>query len=127
MENTQPIRQLSNQEILNIVWERAKDKRKALQVVAHLQDLCGCRFRANVEGEVLACFVGACIPNSLYVPKMDDCDLHELITRYPQLGFVPGQYKFLKDLQSVHDFRNVEEWEELLRNTANGYGLTIPD
>ena len=116
-----PIQQLSNQEIFNIVWERAKDKRKATKGV------WGCAYRAKQpDGEVLKCFIGACIPDSMYEPKMEGA-IEFLLLGYPALGFLYPQAGFLAALQSIHDKALPDEWEQRLRLTADKYKLTIPE
>ena len=58
---------MNNQEFFDIVWNRAKDQRKAKR-----DDETACKYRMELpSGEVLKCFVGECIPDEAYDHRMD--------------------------------------------------------
>lgn len=111
---------MNNQEVFDIVWERAKDKRKAFSNENEF-----CKYR-NEEG--VACFVGVCIPDDTYNEDMEGHDFHNLIARFPVIKdiFKDCDSSFVKSLQVIHDSNEPKEWEELLRRKAVEQNLTVP-
>lgn len=118
------------QEIFNIVWMRAKDKRQALRGNGH------CSYRSDITDPTsLACFIGECIPDKAYIPQLDsdgngnidnaiDDVFYEHIHLFPvEWDGMLGQ---LGSLQGIHDLYEPSEWEQELVNFAKNNNLTIP-
>lgn len=115
---------LNLQGAFNIIWERAKNK------VAAMNEWKECCYRTTHNGEPIACFLGACIPDSLYDPKMEMKDARTLSQEFPTqfkkvFGVTdPGD---LRDMQRIHDLEDPSKWDNSLRGFANAYDLTIPE
>lgn len=116
---------MTKQEIFNVVWERAKDKRKAWD-----NGLCMYRMPLG-NGESLKCFAGVLIPDDMYDPNMERATAHPLMSMYPELKpyLIPsdGKAGFIRSLQGIHDDFRVEEWDGMLRMFAENDFLTVPE
>lgn len=101
-------------------------------VVAHLRqqgksidgDICVYR---TIDGK--SCAVGVCIPQDLYVPKMEckgikALSLMETINLDLRL-FFREHYILLSKLQIIHDAYATEKWEQEFRKVANDLGLLL--
>lgn len=115
---------MSLQDVFNKVWERAKIKERCESEVA-------CLYR-NPDGSKNHCFVGVCIPDELYDPKMDEVasGAITILNKYPKVcelfnfneaGFI------LNELQAIHDYNDYDDWDSNLREFAYKYKLTIPE
>lgn len=120
------MKKLTNQEIFDRVWERAKVPVTA-QVVGK-----SCRYRVDLNPDNLApencCFVGILIPPDKYYPELDKggksalsdeikalfkCNLHRL--------------NFLHRLQVIHDNYPPHLWLNGLRAVAKKHRLKVPE
>lgn len=110
---------LSNQEVFNVVWERAKDKRQAKKE----EGWPVCWYRMGEDPNGLACFAGALIPNEEYSPQFE---LNGAVYANPWFSDHVEDIEFLGELQTIHDGYIPEEWEGLLRDKARQYGLEVP-
>jgi hypothetical protein len=112
---------MTNQEVFNRVWERAKDNRCANGPDG------GCMYR-NPDG--LKCFIGHLIPDELYEAEMEGRTVRRLLEEYPNtflaLGLTGANLPLMQALQNVHDYRYPEMWERELRQIAIVYSLTVP-
>lgn len=107
------------QAIFNIVWERAKDKRKAQ---SDPNGACAYRTEDN-----LACFIGQCIPNRYYITNMEGPVSELLIYLSPKIkGIYSSFIDELQYLQNIHDDDDPELWEEKLVKFATRNKLKIP-
>lgn len=105
------------QEIFNAVWERAKDKRRAVS-----EPNGPCRYR-TAEG--LKCFAGVLIPDDKYDPSMEGRGSYTvsfLVDAYPSIE----EQRLIGRLQSVHDYYRIDEWEDRLRDIAAHFELEVP-
>lgn len=115
---------MSLQDVFNKVWERAKIKERCESRVS-------CLYR-NPDGSKNHCFVGVCIPDELYDPKMDEnaYGADTILTKYPKVcelfNFDGASLKLL-DLQRIHDCDDPDNWEPELIKFANNHNLTIPE
>ena len=83
------------------------------------------------------CFIGAHIPDSIYVPKMEGLDVHSILTSFPAVceyfgiteqelishNILSDKY-LLQSLQRIHDLHAPTYWEEQFKNVAAQFGLT---
>lgn len=109
----------TNQSFLNAVIERAKDPRKAMSGRTLVDDdhpQC-----AYLAPDGLKCFVGACIPDSQYNPRMEDWPVRRLSV--PALADVSDV--LMIDCQKVHDNFDPKEWATKLARIAANWGLRI--
>ena len=115
---------MSLQDVFNKVWERAKIKERSESEEA-------CLYR-NPDGSKNHCFVGVCIPDELYDPKMDEIasGADTILIKYPkvcELFNFPDADSILLDLQRIHDYDDPDNWESELVKFANIHNLTIPE
>jgi hypothetical protein len=101
---------LTLQEIFNIVWNRAKDKRKALNNNA-------CVYRSENS---LKCFIGELIPDYNYSYSMEGCKATSFMV-FPNITNI----KAIRDLQLIHDLKDTEDWESELQKFAGQNKLKI--
>lgn len=116
------------QELFNIVWERAKDHRKAMEV--NPDGSPGfCMYRLNQDPNGLACFIGAALPNEKYVPGMDALfgSLGWSLQAVLQVIGYDGDIFLAADLQRIHDGISSDRWDTHLRDFAFDHNLTIPE
>lgn len=107
------------QEIFNIVWERAKDERKAQ---SDSNGICAYRTEDNI-----ACFIGQCIPNRYYKEEMEGPISELLIHLSPKIRAIYSSFEDeLEYLQSIHDDNHSEMWKENLVEFATINKLIIP-
>lgn len=118
--------------MFNIVWEHAKNG---------VQSVMGfdCSYRGDNGRK---CFIGACIPDSMYKPEMDlydnDTDYCNLINNFPEMKilFKDVTPSFAMELQDIHDRSTWDKtsnpkvvanfWAARLRDLASSYNLTVP-
>lgn len=113
---------LTLQEAFNKIWERAKDKVKAIERFNEDPALTGCRYRAS-NGK--KCFVGVLIPDEQYTPEMEG-ELFSIIEK--SVPCIRGlDHQLLCKLQEIHDSWKISEWDFALRNFAIMNKLTVPD
>ena len=117
-EDTSMDTTLTLQEVFNAVWERAKDKTKAVTD----NRWADCLYRAK-DGR--KCFIGVLIPDAEYDPTMEGDGIIQIKSKLPCLQGLDVDR--LNDLQIIHDAHPVEAWEEKLRDFALVYNLTVPN
>jgi len=113
-------RNLTHQGLFNLVWERAKDRRKSFGNAGPDEEMLGCLYRGP---NGLECFIGIAIPDVLYEVDMErrwstDCVINRVM---PHID-----HKFARDLQFIHDLNGPEYWENMLKDFADKHGLTVP-
>lgn len=85
----------------------------------------GCRYRTP-NGQ--KCAIGILMPDELYQPTMESTMVGYLLTQYTlvreHLDHV--DLALLEALQSVHDFDDVECWEQALQHIADTWNLVMP-
>lgn len=89
-------------------------------------DLIGaCSYR-GVDGK--KCAFGHLIPDELYSPVMEGRWIKRILMDYPSLETLLGMenQELMVHLQTIHDFREPEEWGELFKSYANEHGLVMP-
>lgn len=121
------------QEIFNIVWERAKDRRRAKDQRWALRSHRRCSYRSKITDPTsLACFIGECIPDKAYIPQLDDenidSPIDDVLRKYTYLFPVEwdGILEQLRSLQEIHDLYGPSDWEQKLVDFAKNNNLTIP-
>jgi hypothetical protein len=102
---------MTEQEMFNIIWSRAKDQRKA---ITESRD---CMYREPSTG--LSCFLGACIPDELYRPSWDrglntEAAGVALDAVLVAIGYTGGR-GFPAEIQAIHDHYPAEDWDASLR------------
>jgi hypothetical protein len=121
---------MTNQEVFNRVWERAKDKRRAsTHPDSGTLVSTSCKYRLTLEsGEILKCFIGELIPDELYDPSMERKAIWGIFPEFPEIKslFAECDKGMTDSLQFIHDRRHPDQWEIELRSIASVYNLTIP-
>lgn len=114
---------LTDQEMFNIVWKRAKIPARAVVAGAGI-----CRLRANKTAEdPLRCFLGECIPDNEYNPTWDNGNTPTSVVLRECYSLKELTYSLVTDIQRIHDNCAPGVWEEMLREIAEKYDLTIPN
>lgn len=120
------------QRLFNIVWERAKDKRKAFRASVDGASE-GCAYLAEDE---LTCFWGACIPDYKYSPEFEGFKPSLGKGTPVLLAGLRGEWDygeleklsaFACDLQSIHDRHSPDKWQKRLIGLATNCGLVVPE
>lgn len=123
---------ITKQEAFDIIWERAKDKRQARTKPANGGH---CRYRMTTpEGDQIACFIGAIMPDDMYDDSMETFNIGSLICgseeneAFVDIRNLLGVHhkNFYERLQNIHDHQDPGEWEHWLRQVAEDHELTIP-
>src|SRR5574343_435632 len=110
----------TRQEVFNKVWDRAKDKVKAIDGDTDYQ----CRYRAP-NGK--ACFLGVLIPDDKYTPEMEyagSIACNETVLQFFGMSHCSenrNDIQFLYNLQRIHDFSDPNLWEQELSKIAIEY------
>lgn len=107
------------QEVFNKVWERAKVKEKSFDSIGGT-----CTYR-NSDGSQNHCFVGICIPDDLYLPKMD-CYGSVKVNSLVRDVFPSRLHASLNALQGIHDSFAPSDWRGELIKFAKKHDLKIP-
>lgn len=88
-----------------------------------------CRYRGP---EGMKCAVGALIPDSAYIPEIENCDLTSLFSRFRDVleesGINPDSLEteqLLSELQEVHDMYDPIYWSNALRQVAENFNLNF--
>lgn len=110
-------RAMNTQEAFDIIWERAKDLRRAGE-----EDNWTCYYR-HPDDPTFRCFVGECIPDEEYSNEFEGCDV--IAIDVPSLRGV--NLDFLIQAQNVHDEENPCDWQHGLRMLAAKHDLTVPN
>lgn len=79
-----------------------------------------CRYRSEVQGEVLKCAAGCLIADDEYNDKFEGDTWGALVRLYVITSY---HEELITSLQKVHDTCLVNEWPERLRQLAKDYGL----
>ena len=66
------------------------------------------------------CAIGCLIPDELYTADMEGIAVTSLLTKFSSLGqlFKDIYPSMLDDLQTIHDYRQVESWKTELQKLA---------
>jgi hypothetical protein len=127
---------LTQQEIFDKVWDLAVVKRTPPSLSQDPSGETGvCTFRASLKAaDPVRCFVGALIPDELYVPEMEKASSLDLLCRsFPQLNACFGltaeknRLAFLEELQKLHDdaamSSNLETYHVQVEHRLRGFAL----
>jgi hypothetical protein len=106
-------------------------------IVEHLRKQ-GCRSQQEDDAACLyrgpkglRCAVGALIPDELYEESMEGINVASLLIvkreDYPKIADLLGSVdiSMLEEMQNIHDFQEIEDWENRFRLCAKDYGLTF--
>ena len=110
------------QSIFNVVWERAKDKRKSVDRAPILASgVYGdrCMYRSP---DGLKCFAGALIPDEAYRPEWEG----KMSVNVPCFDQFQEARTLIRQLQVIHDDDHPDNWEYELRVVAKRFGLEVP-
>ena len=66
----------------------------------------------------LKCAVGCLIPDSKYVPNMEDKTVYMLINMNLAPLYFTEHFELLRNLQKIHDTCDVNAWRDSLQNLA---------
>lgn len=80
--------------------------------------------------EGLKCAIGAHIPDDMYNPRMEFCNIYELVEDSPILETLLAfktkeNMHFMMKLQRIHDRYSVDEWETQFNIFASEYNLKL--
>lgn len=88
-----------------------------------------CRYRGP---EGMKCAVGALIPDSAYIPEIENCVSTSLFSRFRDVleesGINPDSLEteqLLSELQEVHDMYDPIYWSNALRQVAENFNLNF--
>lgn len=81
-----------------------------------------CQYRAP-DGSM--CAIGCLIPDEKYEPRMEGKAVSSLLYEFPHLQEYLPEPLFCGPLQSIHDQANPPKWEQVFRNVAEAYSLTL--
>jgi hypothetical protein len=87
----------------------------------------GCRYRKRLDdGGVLMCAIGCHIPDNVYLPAMENRNVHFLVEEYPGVSaiFAEIEWALLGAMQVVHDENDASLWESGFKNVARIFRLT---
>lgn len=130
---------MDNQTAFNLVWERAKDQRKATVRIPDTYDSGGSCVYRSPNG--LKCFAGVLIPDELYQPTFENTVISGLVENksqdrdrpFPPEDIQPLQAhladcstRLLDRFQTIHDSYEVSEWESRLMDLAREFNLSVP-
>ena len=79
-----------------------------------------CRYRTEVQGEVLKCAAGCLIADDEYDSKFEGDTWRVLVRLHVITGY---HEELITSLQKMHDTCLVNEWPERLRQLAEDYDL----
>jgi hypothetical protein len=116
---------MNNQEVFNrVVTHLRAQGRKSVAGLG--SDRPFCLYRGDDGAS--SCAVGCLIPDDVYTPEMEGRGIDELVEQFCVIEqlFAGVEYSLLKDLQHLHDTRDVEDWEGSFRFVARNHGLTVP-
>jgi len=83
-----------------------------------------CVFRlVNADGSVTRCAVGCFIPDSIYKTNFEDKCFGNIAEELMGGKMAHTTYELLRDLQTVHDFKEPPEWPEALEVLSNKHKL----
>lgn len=86
-----------------------------------------CKYRTEMDGEVLRCAIGACIPDDIYDERMEDRGIAEIMAEFPEVRpYLSDDVRFMIQLQQIHDRSYPKYWRLHLRFVARDYGLEMP-
>ena len=81
-----------------------------------------CRYRVEVQGEILKCAAGCLIADGEYNRLFESVAWDDLVND----GKVPGShYKLIRRLQQVHDGESFEDWPHHFEAIADAYNLNF--
>lgn len=113
---------MNTQEAFNLIWERAKIKKKAVETLEKGNLVC--KYRA---ANGLPCFIGAIITDEEYHEDLEGRSISTLLREHMVDGiFNDIEEQFLTSMQAIHDVYSAELWEMELRNRALRFGLIVP-
>lgn len=94
--------QLSLQECFNIAWQWVKTHGPSITIIKQENNAIRCKYRSD-NGQN-ACFIGACVPDSLYNPECESSSLIFLLNNQWRNIFRTADLLKLYSLQRCHDF-----------------------
>jgi hypothetical protein len=80
-----------------------------------------CLYRGPNE---MKCAIGCLIPNSSYFKSMEGKLIDELIS-IDSFLWMKDHLRLLNRLQKIHDYYDVDQWEDQLQLAANRFGLVL--
>lgn len=115
------------QDVFNLVWERALDKRRSATIAGT------CRYRLPDSEHTPGCFAGCLVTDSEYDPTWEGTSFSGLFDtdyRSEPLGNPPERLRpfrhEIRELQRIHDIYQPEDWEGNLTIFAAERGLKVP-
>lgn len=74
-----------------------------------------------------SCAIGCLIPREIYSPYMEGVSIINLLSegKFPQLNRLLDRVntELLRNLQDIHDWDAVDQWESSLKKVASKWGL----
>jgi hypothetical protein len=109
---------LTNQEAFNIVVHHmATQNKKSIRIVGGKET---CAYRG---GDGSKCAIGILIPDHCYDKKMEGKSVSNIEVK----SFKYLDKRLMRELQYIHDDREISEWENCLKELAEKMGLTFPE
>lgn len=119
---------MNNQQAFNQMVEHLRKQKKR----SYEESISTCLYRGP---NGLKCAIGALIPDELYREEMEGMAVTRLLineqNKYPKLYelFEQVDSQFLSEMQDIHDFNPIEQWERRFELCAGDYNLdyTAPE
>jgi hypothetical protein len=117
---------MNNQEAFNLMVDHLRKQQQRSQ---GLNDTT-CMYRGP---DGLKCAVGALIPDELYIEDMEGSAITRILIdyrdRYPALStlFKDIDPLFLAEMQDIHDFNPIDQWERRFKGCAEDNDLVYTD
>lgn len=83
-----------------------------------------CAYRGDNNNR---CFIGHIIPDDKYSFEMEEWPLPEVFSVFLDIELEPEHEDFLYALQAIHDYNQIEEWEDRFQEFAQIYNLSVPE
>lgn len=113
----------SLQETFDAVVKHARTQKEKAVTGSSYAGLDTCKYRLERDGKILKCFAGALIPDEDYTGEMEG----KVATDYPvarileKEGHNPND---VRELQKIHDYYAIGDWESEFKRFAEERGLT---
>jgi hypothetical protein len=111
-------REMTLQDVFNVVWERAKNPVKSMTACDDGSDY-DCLYRGPNS---LKCFIGECIADEDYKESFEGKPVSNPIIK----DLFPLCWNSLRTLQTIHDDYEPNDWRKELDIYAKDRGLSIP-
>jgi len=108
---------MTNQEAFDTMVRHLRKQGKRSQEV----NRSTCRYYGP---DGLMCAVGCLIPEDQYSRELEGLAVIEIQEKVPAL--YPISPDLLRSMQLIHDFDQVEDWEDEFAEAAKRFGLTLP-